>query len=96
MCRHLSLNTKTSALLQDKLFFCYYSQVVNDHFAALKMSIDMLFYLKFEFDKTKGDTLIVYVAVRSGVDVKFEEQARLFNTVVACGTLSFYQIGPNP
>ncbi len=43
MCRHLSLNTETSALLQDKLFFSYYSQVLDDHFAALKMSFDILF-----------------------------------------------------
>ncbi len=35
MCRHLSLNTKTSVLLQDKLFFSYYLQVLDDHFAAL-------------------------------------------------------------
>ncbi len=33
-CRHLSLNTKTSALLQDKLFFSNYSQVLDDHFSA--------------------------------------------------------------
>ncbi len=31
---------KTSALLQDKLFFSNYSQVLDDHFAALKMSVD--------------------------------------------------------
>ncbi len=43
MCRHLSLNTKTSALLQDKLFYYNYLQVLDDHFAALKMSVDILF-----------------------------------------------------
>ncbi len=43
MCRHLSRNTKTSALLQDKLFFSNYSQVLDDHFATLKMSVDILF-----------------------------------------------------
>ncbi len=43
MCRHSSLNTKTFALLQDKLFFPNYSQVFDDHFVALKMSVDIQF-----------------------------------------------------
>ncbi len=43
MCHQLSLNTKSSALIQDKLFFSIYSQVLDDHFAAFKMSVDILF-----------------------------------------------------
>ncbi len=43
MSRHLSLNTKKSALLQGKLFFSDYSQVLDDHFAALKLYVDIRF-----------------------------------------------------
>ncbi len=43
MCRHLSLNTKTSVLLQDKLFLSNYLQALDDHIAALKMPVDILF-----------------------------------------------------
>ncbi len=42
MCRHLSLNTRTSDLLQDMFVFSYYLQVLDDQFAALEMYFDIL------------------------------------------------------
>ncbi len=40
--RHLILNTEKPALLQDYFFHSNYSQDLNDHFAVLKMAVDIL------------------------------------------------------
>ncbi len=42
MCRHLRLNTKKAALLQDKLFYFNHSRVLDYRFAVLEMAVDVL------------------------------------------------------
>ncbi len=65
-CRHLSHNTRKSALLQDKLFYSNYLRVLDNRFVVLKIAAGVLLteiilvQLKFEFDKTKGGTLITH------------------------------------
>ncbi len=42
-CRHLSPNTKKAVLWQNKLVYSSKSYVLDDHFAALKTTLDKLF-----------------------------------------------------